>query len=77
MYLDSKQRFLFFGGEGCAVITLWVFEDPLTTRKTLRPWNVSREGQQSCEGSGAQILWGMDEGAGIFKTGEEEAQGRP
>ena len=28
---------------------------PLTTRKTLRPWSVSREGQRSCEGSGAQF----------------------
>ena len=25
----------------------------LTTGQTLRPWGVSREGQQSCEGSGA------------------------
>jgi len=38
---------------------------PLTTRKTSRPWSTSREGQQSCEGSGAQILWGAAEGAGI------------
>jgi len=26
---------------------------PLTARKAWRPWSVSREGQQSCEGSGA------------------------
>ena len=49
---------------------------PLTTRKTLRPWGMSREGQQSCEGSGAQALWGGAEGAGIVKPGEEDAQGR-
>ena len=28
----------------------------LTTRKTLRPWTVSREGQQRCEELGVQIL---------------------
>ena len=28
---------------------------PLLTRKTLRPWSVFREGQWSCEGSGAQV----------------------
>jgi len=48
---------------------------PLTTRKTLKLWNVSREGQLSREGSEAQILWGMAEGAGIVHSGEEEAQG--
>ena len=26
-----------------------------TVRKTWRPWSVSREGQRSCEGSGAQL----------------------
>jgi len=35
----------------------------LTTRKTPRPWNVSKEGQQSCEGFGAPVLWGAVEGA--------------
>jgi len=34
----------------------------LTTRKTLRHWSVSREGRQSYEGSGAQVLWGAVEG---------------
>ena len=33
-------------------------ECAFTTRKTWRPWDASREGQQSCEGSGAQGLWG-------------------
>ena len=33
------------------------------------------EGQRSCEGSGAQVLWGVAEGTGIVKPGEEEAQG--
>jgi len=28
---------------------------PLTTRKTLRYWSMSRGGQQSCEGSGPQV----------------------
>jgi len=50
---------------------------PLTTRKTLRPRNVSREGQRSCEGSGAQVLWGTAEGTGIVQSGGEEAEGRP
>jgi len=49
---------------------------PLTSRKTLRPWSVSREGQRSCEGSGAQILWGATEGTRIVQSGEEKAQGR-
>ena len=44
-----------------------------TTRQTLRPWNVSREGQQSCEGSGAQVFWGEAKGAGTVQSGEEEA----
>ena len=48
-----------------------------TTGKTWRPWSVFREGQQSCEGSGAQILWGAAEGTGIVQSGEEEAQRRP
>ena len=30
---------------------------------------MTREGQQSCEGSGAQILWGVAEGAGIVQLG--------
>ena len=29
---------------------------PLTVRKTWRLWSMLREGQQSCEGSGAQVL---------------------
>ena len=29
---------------------------PLTVGKTLRPWSVFREGQQSCEGSETQVL---------------------
>ena len=29
---------------------------------------MSREGQQSCEGSGAQVLWGTAEGTGIFSV---------
>jgi len=33
------------------------------------------EGQQSCEMSGAQVLWGMAEGDGIVQYEEEEAQG--
>ena len=28
-------------------------------------------------GSGAQVLWGAGEGAGIVQSGEEETQGRP
>ena len=37
---------------------------------------MAREGQQSSEGSGAQVLWGEAEETGIVQTGEEEAQGR-
>ena len=40
------------------------------------PWSMSKEGQQSCEGSGAQVLWGVAEGIGMVQPGEEEAQGR-
>lgn len=36
-----------------------------------------RGGQQSCEASGAQVLWGAAERAGIAQSGEDEAQGRP
>ena len=38
---------------------------PLTTRKTLRPWSMSREGQWSCEGSGTQDLQGAAEGTRV------------
>jgi len=38
---------------------------PFPARKTLRPWSVSREEQQSCEGSWAQILWAAPEGIRI------------
>ena len=48
----------------------------LTTRKTLGPWSTSEEGQLSCEGSGALLLWGLAEEIGIVQSGEEEAQGR-
>jgi len=48
----------------------------LTARKTLRPWNMSKEGQQSCEGTGAEVLWGLDEGIGLVQSGEEKAQGK-
>ena len=37
---------------------------------------MSREGQQRCEGSGPQVLWGVAEETGIVQSGEE-AQGRP
>ena len=37
---------------------------------------MSRDGQQSYEGSGAQVLWGVAEGTGMVQSGEEEAQGR-
>ena len=33
------------------------------------------KGQQSHEGSGAQVLWGAAEGTGVVQSGEEEAQG--
>ena len=38
---------------------------------------MSREGQRSCEGSGAQILWRVPEQTGMLQSGEEVAQGRP
>ena len=38
---------------------------------------MSGEGQQSCDGSGAEVLGGVAEGTGIVWSGEEEAQGRP
>jgi len=38
---------------------------------------VAREGQQSCEGSGAQILRGTAAGTGIVWSKEEEAQKWP
>lgn len=45
--------------------------------KTLRVWSMSKEGQQRCEGYGAQVLWGAAEGTGSVQSGEKEAQGRP
>jgi len=49
----------------------WLLE-PLSTRRTLRPQSMSREGQRSCEGPGSQVLWGEAEGAGAIHFGEEE-----
>ena len=49
----------------------------LTAGKTLRLCSVSREGQQSCEGSGAQVWWGVAGGTKMIQSGEEEAQRRP
>ena len=37
---------------------------------------MSREGQWSCDGSGAQVLWGAAEETGIVQSGEEEVQGK-
>ena len=36
---------------------------------------MSRKGQESCKGSGAQVLWGAAEGTGDFPSGEEEHRG--
>ena len=44
-------------------------------RKTVRPWSMSRKGQESCKGSGAQVLWGAAEGTGDFPSWEEEHRG--
>ena len=38
---------------------------------------MSKEGQRSCEGSGAQVLREVTEGTGIVQTGEQDPQGRP
>jgi len=43
---------------------------PLTVRKTLRLWNVSREWQQSCEGSGAQVQEEQLRELGLFSLEE-------
>jgi len=37
----------------------------------LMPWRISGEWQQSYKSSGAQVLWGVDEGTGIIQSGEE------
>lgn len=50
----------------------WV---PSLQKKILRPWSVSGERQQNCERSGAQVVGGAAEGAGLFsldKGGLEE-----
>jgi len=41
------------------------------------PWSMTEEGQGSCEGSGAQVLWRTAEGTGMGRSGEEKAEGRP
>ena len=41
----------------------------LSTRKTSKTWNLSREGQWSCEGSGAQVLRETAEGARVVQSG--------
>ena len=64
---------LWWGHTWSTVFSFW----PLTTGEALRPWSLSREGQQSHEESGAQILWGMAEETGTVQFEEEEAQGRP
>ena len=44
---------------------------------SLRPWSASTEGQQSCEGSGAQVLLGAAKETGFVQSGEEEARSEP
>ena len=50
-----------------------------TTRKILRPWSVSREGQESRWGAWSTSPEGRGaaKGTGIVHSGEGEAQGRP
>ena len=62
------------GGEVVPQALCSVF-GPLTTRKTWRSWSVSREGQQSCEGSGVQVLWGAANGIGMIQSEKEETRG--
>ena len=50
--------------QGYALSTVFSF-GPLNTGKTLMPWSMSREGQCSCEGCGAQVLGEADERTGI------------
>ena len=45
-------------------------------KKELEALSMSREGQQSCEGSGAQALQGVAEGTGVIQSGEEENFGK-
>ena len=60
---------------GCPMATLHADMSPkagpLTTRKALWPWSMSREGQQRCEGSGALMLRKL----GLFRL--EKAQKKP
>ena len=71
---DPPQQML---GPACLWKSLSPLQYYLITKKTLRPWSVFREGQQSSEGSGAQTLWEVAEGTGIVQSGEEGAQGKP
>ena len=48
----------------------------LVDRKGMEGLQCVQEGQQSCEGSGLQVLWGEIEGTGIVQTVEEQDQGR-
>ena len=50
---------------------------PLLQEKHQGPGPCPEKGNKAGEGSGAQALGGMAEGAGIVQSGEEEAQGRP
>lgn len=36
---------------------------------------MSRGGQQSCDGSGAEVLWGAAEGTGMDQAGEQLLRG--
>ena len=47
----------------------------LAARKILRPWRVSREGQHSCEGSGAQALWEWLKDLGLFSLENRRLRG--
>jgi len=49
--LHSQQK---QGGGHPSVFSTVFSAEPLITRKAMRLWSMSREGQQSCEGSGAQ-----------------------
>jgi len=47
----------------------------LTTRKTLTHRSMSRERQLNCQGSGAQVLWGVAERTGMGQSGAEKHRG--
>ena len=70
-YYSSPRSFTWGSESLCCSLS-----GPSLQERHRGPGACSEKGNKAGEGSGAQILWGVAEGAGVVQSGEEKAQGR-